>query len=305
MSHKLKYALFFFLSLAACGGGGDPEEMVDDTPEVAGETQGDSDSGETPTTPETPDMPAAPSTVTYSPATIASGMGSIEVISEDQTITLAVEGWDRLSLIQLPEGDEVGFETGGLQESGDVAFAVAHFAAVNGGQAGLGLVNGAGDPVRFAFAYRTDEAVLPVMGSATYSGGYLGVLTDVGNNTFSHIGVRGLTEFNVDFANNTFTGEINQREGYDLRTGEETFLLTFADVVVPVSPIDGNGFIGGSLQGGEISGADLQTTMDRGSFTALLTGESESSAVVGVADLLHEPETGFILETGIFQAKRN
>ena len=138
---------------------------------------------------------------------------------------------------------------------------------------------------------RLGTTTVPATGTATYSGDYAGFYT---LGTVVDAFVYGDAELNADFAANTISGTVTNRQLVDTTTLVQS--PDFADLTLGSATVDANGGFSSTTSGGEISGATAT-----GSYSGLLTGSNAQEAA-GQIQVIHDLGTGTGAETGVFIA---
>ncbi len=139
-----------------------------------------------------------------------------------------------------------------------------------------------------AFMERTGDTVVPVTGTATYTGDYASWFVTASGLSGSRL-VTGAATLNVDFADSSVDGMITDRENHFSSE-------TFADIVLVEGSIVDGQFSGTTTGGGSsIAGA----TAAAGEYLGLLTGANAEEAVGGV-HLTHTISGTDYVETGAF-----
>lgn len=138
---------------------------------------------------------------------------------------------------------------------------------------------------------RIGDTILPTSGSATYTGGYSGLLADLDNNLVNLGQINGLATLTADFANASIGGEITDRVNGDGRD--------FDDLILTTTSLDmTTGAFDNTTEGGVLVGLDYDTA--EGSFNGLIVGANGNEIVGGVQVIHEDTERTTILETGGF-----
>jgi len=155
---------------------------------------------------------------------------------------------------------------------------------------------------------RLTPTELPLTGSATFTGDYVGTFIepDTGRIAFS-FGTVGDLMLSADFAAATIDGEITNRRIVGLTSGTEFTATDVADVTLMVTPITENGGFSGTATGGDLiagssgTGLPLDSNTDAGTFRGLIAGSTGTEAV-GALDIAHSIAGDTLNEIGSFAA---
>jgi hypothetical protein len=140
---------------------------------------------------------------------------------------------------------------------------------------------------------RIGDTVLPTSGSATFTGSYMGLISDISDHSYRGY-ITGDTEMFADFDAVTMQGQITNRINTSNRA--------FDTLIFPARPIDpSDGRFGGETQGGILIGLpDFDGA--RGVYSGLVVGPAGQTAVGSVV-LVHERSgVATLRETGVFAA---
>ena len=137
----------------------------------------------------------------------------------------------------------------------------------------------------------TDGAVGQIE-SATYTGEYIGFLTNTVDDSLSFI-ADGNVELTIDLANVSVNGSISNRLLRDKDAIAPLLGPDLADIVLETSTIDSDGQFSGTATGGELEGF----MTDMGSYVGLIAGPNSDEAV-GVVRVRHFG-VATLQETGI------
>lgn len=157
---------------------------------------------------------------------------------------------------------------------------------------------------------RIGTTTIPLSGSATLQGDYIGQeLWDDGTPLVG-ANVIGDVTLNVDFEEQLISGEITNRQGYSLISGTTTSHADYEDIALHETEITANGGFSGRLTGGSFSDGDdgpggyYSETIGDFTYDGLLAGEGATEAVGGLSITHLLPNEGNleITELGSFAA---
>ena len=155
---------------------------------------------------------------------------------------------------------------------------------------------------------RENTTVIPISGSATMNGQYVGVVS--GNRLVGGIVddvsdevIYGVVALTADFNTGTVNGNITNRVSYDLAIMEPNNNETVADVILTNVSIANDGTYSGNISGGGINrGGSLTGTT--GSYSGVISG-ANGTETAGLLSITHR-YTGVpfgLFEEGIFVAQ--
>lgn len=159
--------------------------------------------------------------------------------------------------------------------------------------------------------YLTSGGSIPLNGTATYSGDYVGMLTLTSGTTnpnFTSRYVTGDIAVTADFGNEVLDGRISNREAF--RTFDDEDLYNLADVTLTNLDLTGgrSSSFGATASGGAIqaSGYTPASSDLFGNWTAATAG-TEAEALTGAVYINHNytGSTRDASETGVFVATKN
>jgi len=138
---------------------------------------------------------------------------------------------------------------------------------------------------------RFGETILPTTGSATYTGGYAGVLGDADNDLANRGQVNGTAMMTADFASGAVSGRISDRINGNGRVFDD--LLLFPTTIDPLT-----GRFGSRTEGGVLTGLEYDTA--NGEYSGLIVGANGTEVVGGVIVIHSDSISASIVETGGF-----
>lgn len=202
--------------------------------------------------------------------------------------TVTVAGVPRV-LERSPGDDGFGFQAY-LDDASETT--VLRFGETASGGGFVRLFSSSDGALDFAGAQfgRSIETELPISGSANYSAGYIGIITDDFNSVTNV--VTGVASLTADFNTMEISGEITGRNS--------TEIGSFAAVVLNLTSIDSDVEFAGTATGGEFTGDGAGFTTADGEYDGLLVGAG-GSEVVGGFEIGHtDPDSNEFTETGVF-----
>ncbi len=268
---KLSIGLLVLSTLAACGGSGSTppatEDPVPQNPDL-GQDELPLDSP----IDEAPEASPLPVARLFSGA--AEDFAPTAGGGESSQITLTVDG-DKVILNNLGGEATAGYEIG-FGEKDDVSY-VAGIAGSTDAEVGFvsGLNGNSDDPmIGYFYVERQGETVMPVSGTAQFNGDYLG--------TLGPLFVQGDAVIKADFASETLSGGITNREffadGFDVPYAQ----MSTTDMVLELGQIDDQGRFGGTVSGGHLVEGDDQLAPVNGYYEGLITGSDGDSVAGGI-----------------------
>ena len=218
--------------------------------------------------------------------------GEILLNSNGEKIIVNIDGI--IERVNIDTLDAIGTFRGGIHEDELHVF----LSETDRSRAGImAFYDGSLDEFEYSTQFaRIDDTTIPLSGTATLNGGYVGFLYVVDRD--EQYRMQGVAEFVTNFTEGTFRGRISDREitNFD---GSTEYDVEFADIVLNLTDITDAGGFAGSLIGGHIL-RDDEFTEGSGTYQGLVAG-ANGDEVVGGLELTYMSDNDDVLnEIGTF-----